>query len=100
MEPPILDKPKVKITPKITKISSLAQSAEEIKKTSTKLRKTFESGAYQKKTQLTVLNRYKKRLDSIQKRNDKEFAKKRRVKLKLPQIKKYVGGFFLLDQIH
>jgi len=94
MEPPVLNKPKVNITPKITKISSLAQSAEEIKKTSTKLRKTFESGAYQKKTQLTVLNRYKKRLDSIQKQNDKRFLKKQRVKIKLPEIKKFAGSFF------
>lgn len=94
MESPILDRPKVKVTPKITKISSLAQSAEEIKKTSTKLRKTFESGSYQKKTQLTVLNRYKKKLDSIQKQNDKKFSKKQRVKIKLPQIKKFAGSFF------
>lgn len=94
MEPPVVNKPKVNITPKITKISSLAQSAEEIKKTSTKLRKTFESGAYQKKTQLTVLNRYKKRLDSIQKQNDKRFLKKQRVKIKLPEIKKFAGNFF------
>ena len=94
MEPPVVNKPRVNITPKITKISSLAQSAEEIKRTSTKLRKTFESGAYQKKTQLTVLNRYKKRLDLIQKQNDKRFLKKQRVKIKLPEIKKFAGNFF------
>lgn len=94
MEPPVVNKPKVNITPKITKISSLAQSAEEIKKTSAKLKKTFESGSYQKKTQLTVLNRYKKRLDSIQKQNDKRFLKKQRVKVKLPEIRKFAGNFF------
>ena len=94
MEPPVVNKPKVNITPKITKISSLAQSAEEIKKTSTKLRKTFENGSYQKKTQLTVLNRYKKRLDSIQKQNDKRFLKKQRVKIKLPEVRKFAGSFF------
>ena len=94
MESPVLNKPRVNITPKITKINNLVDSADQIKKTSTKLRKVFEKGTYQKKTQLTVLNRYKKRLDSIQKQNDKAFAKKQRVKIKLPEIKKFAGSFF------
>jgi murein DD-endopeptidase MepM/ murein hydrolase activator NlpD len=94
MDPTVVSRPKVNITPKITKIGNLAQSAEEIRKTSSRLRKTFEKGTYQKKTQLSVLNRYKKRLESIQKQNDKKFTKKQRVKIKLPEIKKFAGSFF------
>jgi len=92
----LLNKPQVqpKIVPKITKISNLIGSSNEIKKSSSKLLKAFEKGTYQKKTQLTVLNRYKKRLDSIQKQNDKRFTKKQRVKIKLPDIKKYTGSLF------
>jgi murein DD-endopeptidase MepM/ murein hydrolase activator NlpD len=94
MDPTVVSRPKVNITPKITKIGNLAQSAEEIRKTSSKLRKTFEKGTYQKKTQLSVLNRYKKRLETIQKENDRKFTKKQRVKIKLPEIKKFAGSFF------
>jgi murein DD-endopeptidase MepM/ murein hydrolase activator NlpD len=92
----LLNKPKVEsnLTPKITKISSLVESSNEIRKSSNKLRKTFEKGTYQKKTQLTVLNRYKKRLDSIQKQNDKRFAQKKKVQIKPPDIKKYTGNLF------
>jgi len=92
----LLNKPQVqpKIVPKITKISNLIGSSDEIRKSSSKLLKAFEKGTYQKKTQLTVLNRYKRRLDSIQNQNDKRFTKKQRVKIKLPDIKKYAGNFF------
>ena len=82
------------ITPKITKISNLSITSGQARKSSTKLLKVFEKGTYQKKTQLTVLNRYKRRLDSIQKQNDRSFGKKQKVKIKLPDIKKYVGNFF------
>jgi len=90
----LLNRPKPQIVPKITKISGLVDSSNEIKKSSTKLRKVFEKGTYQKKTQLTTLNRYKKRLDAIQKQNDKRFSQKSKVKIKLPDIKKYAGSFF------
>lgn len=92
----LLNKPQAqpKIVPKITKISNLIGSSDKIKKSSSKLLKAFEKGTYQKKTQLTVLNRYKRRLDSIQKQNDKRFSKKQRVKIKLPDIKKYTGSLF------
>jgi hypothetical protein len=92
----LLNRPRTtaSITPKITKINSLALVSTQARKSSTKLVKVFEKGTYQKKTQLTVLNRYKKRLESIQKQNDRNFNKKRQVKLKLPDIKKYVGNFF------
>ena len=96
MDPTILlNKPKTpNIVPKITKISNLSIASGQARKSSTKLVKVFEKGTYQKKTQLTVLNRYKKRLESIQKQNDRSFGKKRKVKVKLPDIKKYVGSFF------
>lgn len=90
----LLNRPKPQIVPKITKISGLVDSSNEIKRSSTKLRKVFEKGTYQKKTQLTTLNRYKKRLDAIQKQNDKRFSQKSKVKIKLPDIKKYAGSFF------
>lgn len=98
----VLNKPKVNIAPnitpniapKITKINNLVESADQIRKTSTKLRKVFEKGTYQKKTQLSILNRYKRRLDSIQKQNDKRFSQKKQVKIKLPEIKKFTGNFF------
>lgn len=91
----LLNRPKTpNITPKITKISNLSIVSAQARKSSTKLVKVFEKGTYQKKTQLSVLNRYKKRLESIQKQNDRSFGRKRNVKVKLPDIKKYVGSFF------
>jgi uncharacterized membrane-anchored protein YhcB (DUF1043 family) len=90
----LLNRPKPQIVPKITKISGLVDSSNEIKRSSTKLRKVFEKGTYQKKTQLTTLNRYKKRLDAIQKQNDKRFSQRSKLKVKLPDIKKYAGSFF------
>jgi hypothetical protein len=90
----LLNRTTPKLTPKITKINSLVEVSSQARKSSTKLKKIFEKGTYQKKTQLLVLNRYKRRLDSIQKQNDKRFARKQRVKVKLPQVKKYVGSFF------
>jgi murein DD-endopeptidase MepM/ murein hydrolase activator NlpD len=92
----LLNRPQVqpKITPRITRISGLVGSSNDIKKSSAKLRKIFEKGTYQKKTQLNILNRYKRRLDSIQKQNDKRFTQKKSVKIKLPDIKKYAGNFF------
>lgn len=92
----LLNRPQVqpKITPRITRISGLVGSSNDIKKSSAKLRKIFEKGTYQKKTQLNILNRYKRRLDSIQKQNDKKFTQKKSVKIKLPDIKKYAGNFF------
>jgi len=90
----LLNRPKPQIVPKITKISGLVNSSNEIKRSSTKLRKVFEKGTYQRKIQSTTLNRYKKRLDAIQKQNDKRFSEKSKVKIKLPDIKKYAGSFF------
>ena len=97
MDPQVLIKKPSILTPRITNVgnlSSLAKSSDEIKKSSIKLKKVFEKGTYQKKTQAVVLNRYKRRLDSIQKQNDKNFSKKKRVKIKPPDIKKYTGTLF------
>lgn len=93
----LFQKPQANITPKITKISSLVESSNDIRKSSTKLRKVFEKGTYQKRTQLNVLGRYKKRLESIQKQNDKSFKKRSQAKVKLPDIKKYTNNLFTAD---
>jgi murein DD-endopeptidase MepM/ murein hydrolase activator NlpD len=93
----LLNKPQTTITPKITKIGGLLTTSKEISKSSSKLKKIFEKGTYQKKTQLSILNRYKKRLESIQKQNDRSFRKRSQQKVKLPQIKKYTGSLFTLD---
>ena len=64
----LLAKPKETptVVAKVTTISPLVKVSTRTKKTSISLRKTFEKGIYQRKTQLSVLNRYKKRLESIQ----------------------------------
>ncbi len=90
----LLNKPRPRVTAHITRINSLVDSSDSIKKSSTRLRKVFEKGTYQRKTQLSILNRYKKRLDSIQKQNDRRFTQKKQVKIKLPDIKKYAGSLF------
>ena len=92
----LLNRPQVqpKIVPKITKLGGLVKVSNEAAKSSSSLRKIFEKGSYQKKTQLSILNRYKRRLDSIQKQNDKNLFKRKKTKLKLPEIKKYAGNFF------
>jgi hypothetical protein len=82
------------IVPKISKIGSLVETSNKAKKSSTALRKVFEKGTYQKKIQASILKRQKKKLDILQKENDKKFFKRKPVKLKLPEIKKYAGNFF------
>ena len=69
-------KPQPKIVARVSKVNNLVKVSTEARKTSTKLRKTFEKGIYQRKTQLSVLNRYKNRLDSIQKEKDRAYQKK------------------------
>ena len=87
-------KPKPRIIAKISKIENLVEISKSVNKSSAKLRKAFETGSYQKRTQLSVLKRYKKRLDSIYNNNDKNFGKKRKVKIKKPDIKKFSGNLF------
>jgi hypothetical protein len=97
MDPQLLlnrPKPTPTITPSITKISSLALVSEQTRKSSEKLKKIFETRTYQKKTQLTVLDRYKKKLDLINKQNEKKFLKKKKSSIKTPEVKKYVSSFF------
>ena len=88
-------KPQPKIVARVSKVNNLVKVSTEARKTSTKLRKTFEKGIYQRKTQLSVLNRYKNRLDSIQKEKDRAYQKKTKKttkeKLKVPKFK---GSFF------
>ena len=63
MEETILKSKKTKtpkVTTKVTKVSSILDFSNKAKKSSIKLRKTFEKGIYQKRTQLSILDRYKK----------------------------------------
>lgn len=83
-----------KVTAKVTKISSILDFSNKAKKSSIKLRKTFEKGIYQKRTQLSILDRYKKRLDQIEKEDERATKRKSKRKVKLPQIKKFAGNFF------
>jgi hypothetical protein len=83
-----------KVTTKVTKVSSILDFSEKAKKSSIKLRKTFEKGIYQKRTQLSILDRYKKRLDQIEKEDERATKRKSKRKIKLPQIKKFAGNFF------
>jgi murein DD-endopeptidase MepM/ murein hydrolase activator NlpD len=97
MDPQVLlnrPKPTSTITPSITKINSLALVSEQTRKSSERLKKIFETRTYQKKTQLTVLDRYKSKLDLINKQNEKKFLKKKKSSIKTPEVKKYVGSFF------
>ena len=92
----LLAKPKETptVVAKVTTISPLVKVSTQTKKTSIALRKTFENGIYQRKTQLSVLNRYKKRLDSIQKENDNKYRKKQKQKPKGITLPKFKGTFF------
>jgi murein DD-endopeptidase MepM/ murein hydrolase activator NlpD len=92
----LLAKPKEQpqVVAKVTKINSLAKVTAQTNKSSRVLRRTFERGIYQRKTQLSILNRYKKRLDSINKEQDKRVtrkAKKEKPKFNIPKFK---GSFF------
>ena len=86
----LLNKPSTKpvVVAKVTKISNLSSISTQARKSSTKLRKIFETNSYQKRTQLSVLNRYKKRLDVINKQNEKKLEKK--------NLKKVVVSIYLM----
>jgi len=94
----LLNKPPAKptVVAKVTKIDNLSTISTQARKTSTKLRKLFETNSYQKRTQLSVLDRYKKRLDAINKESEKRLEKRKKDKSKgiLPKIKPFVGTFF------
>jgi murein DD-endopeptidase MepM/ murein hydrolase activator NlpD len=83
------------IVAKTTKIKALIDISVDTKKTSKKLRTIFEKGVYQKKTQLSVLARYKRRLDSIEKQE--ESKRKRTLFKKLSpknSLFKFKSNFF------
>lgn len=81
---------------KITNVGKLVESTTRLKKSTAKLKKIFETNTYQKKTQLSVLNRYKRRLDAINKENDKRLEKLQKKKSKsiAPRIRPFVGSLF------
>jgi hypothetical protein len=92
---------KVDIKPKITRASfrlsaleNLKEATEDTRKSSEKLKRLFERNTYQKKTQLTVLKRYKRRLDAIEREEEARRKRSSRKKLKLPELKKFAGSFF------
>jgi len=87
-------KAKPKIVARVSKVNNLVEVSTQARKSSLALRKTFEKGIYQRKTQLSVLNRYKKRLDTINKEQDKKFEKKTKEKPKKIKIPKFKGSFF------
>ena len=98
MDTQLITKPPVstpKVEPKITKIDSLILISRDTKKSSDKLRKIFEKGTYQKNTQLKILNRYKKKLDRIEKQEeDKRKKQKAKPKFASPKVKQFKGSFF------
>lgn len=92
---------RVDIKPKITRASfrlsaleNLKEATEDTRKSSEKLKRIFERNTYQKKTQLTVLKRYKRRLDAIEREEESRRKRSARKKIKLPQLKKFAGSFF------
>lgn len=88
-------KPKQKkLVPRVSNIETLQKSADKIKTSSNKLKRIFEKNSYQKKTQLSVLKRYKRRLDSIEREDEERRKKASKRKVKLPDIKKFAGSFF------
>jgi murein DD-endopeptidase MepM/ murein hydrolase activator NlpD len=76
-----VEETKPTIVAKTTKIKSLIDISVETKKTSKQLRKIFEKGIYQKKTQLSILTKYKKRLDATDKQEESKQKKLSRKKL-------------------
>lgn len=89
---PEKDSPQVK--PKTSKVNTILKTSKNVKKQSSKLRRVFEKGIYQKKTQLSVLKRYKRRLDAIEKEDELRRQRLSRKKVQLPDIKKFAGNFF------
>ena len=89
-------KPQPTVVAKISKVSNLVKISRDTNKKSTKLRKIFEKGIYQRKTQLSVLNRYKRRIDTINKEKDKRYQKNIGKKPKKSELKipKFKGKFF------
>lgn len=89
-----VEKSKPQVVAKTSKISGILEVSDKAKKSSLKLKRTFEKGIYQKRTQLSVLNRYKRRLDRIELEDDRRTRVKSRKKIQLPSIKKFAGNFF------
>ena len=87
---------KVRVVAKVSRITGLADSATELKNKTKKLRKLFETNSYQKRTQLSVLRRYKRRLDSINKENERRLEQSRRSGRKklAPKIRPFIGSLF------
>lgn len=86
-----------KIVTRVSNIENLQKSADDLNTTSRRIRRLFEKNTYQKRTQLSVLRRYKRRLDSIEAAEEERKRKASKKKIKLPTIKKFAGSFFAPD---
>ena len=86
-----------KIVTRVSNIENLQKSADDLNTTSRRIRRLFEKNTYQKRTQLSVLRRYKRRLDSIERAEEERKRKASKKKIQLPTIKKFAGSFFAPD---
>ena len=86
-----------KIVTRVSNIENLQKSADDLNTTSRRIRRLFEKNTYQKRTQLSVLRRYKRRLDSIERAEEERKRKASKRKIQLPTIKKFAGSFFAPD---
>ncbi len=86
-----------KIVTRVSNIENLQKSADDLNTTSRRIRRLFEKNTYQKRTQLSVLRRYKRRLDSIERAEEERKRKASKKKIPLPSIKKFAGSFFAPD---
>lgn len=75
-------------------IEKLLASSKKVKKTTISLRKLFEKEIPKTKAQDYILQKNKKKIDDAEKGSDKKIKKKKVAKVKLPNIKKFVGNFF------
>ena len=72
----------------------LLAASTKVKKTTISLRKLFEKQLPKIKLQYSNLQRGRKRTADDQKSGEKTYTKKKAAKIKLPNIKKFVGNFF------
>ncbi len=86
-----------KIVTRVSNIENLQKSVDDLNTTSRRLRRLFERNSYQKRTQLPVLKRYKRQLDSIERAEEERARRASKKKIKLPTIKKFAGSFFAPD---
>lgn len=75
-------------------IEKLLIASNKVKKTTISLRKLFEKEVPKRKSQEYILRKNKKKAEDSQKDSDKKTKTNKKLKVKLPNIKKFVGNFF------